>query len=103
MAPTEPPMMMDDRLDGDDIYWLEARPQEQGRYAVVRAAGPGGDDTDLTPKPFNARTRVHEYGGGSWIVADGEVFFSNFPDGILYRRDAATAKPQPQPQPQPQP
>jgi dipeptidyl aminopeptidase/acylaminoacyl peptidase len=87
--------LMDVRLDGDDIYWLEARPQEQGRYVVVRAAGPGGDDTDPTPKPFNARTRVHEYGGGSWTVADRVVFFSNFADGILYGRDDANPEPRP--------
>src|SRR5882757_1114736 len=87
--------LMDVRLDGDDIYWLEARPQEQGRYVVVRAAGPGGHDVDLTPKPFNARTRVHEYGGGSWTVVDDAVFFSNFADGILYRGDGANPEPQP--------
>src|SRR5262249_59906894 len=51
-------------LDGGHVYWLEGRPQEQGRYVVVRAAS-DGQPTDITPPPYNARTRVHEYGGGS--------------------------------------
>src|ERR1700730_8357311 len=73
------------RLDGDDIYWLEGRPQEQGRGVVVRAGiDPADAPADITPKPSNVRTRVHEYGGGAWIVADGIVYFSNFADGRLY-------------------
>jgi dipeptidyl aminopeptidase/acylaminoacyl peptidase len=74
------------RLDGGRVYWLEARPQEQGRCVVVREED-DGRAMDLTPKPFNARTRVHEYGGGSWTVQDGVVFFSNFADGRLYRQE----------------
>ncbi|MBN1262121.1 MAG: S9 family peptidase, partial [Anaerolineae bacterium] len=41
--------------------------------------------TDLLPAPYNARTRVHEYGGGSYTVHDGIVYFSNFADQRLYR------------------
>jgi len=73
------------RLDGEQVYWLEGRPKELGRYVVVRASSPGGQGPDMIPKPYNARTRVHEYGGASWMVADGDVYFSNFADGRLYR------------------
>src|SRR4051795_4660334 len=72
--------LSDVRLDGADVYWLEGRPQEQGRSVVVRGA-PDGQATDVIPQPFNTRTRVHEYGGGSWTVSDGAVYFSNFADG----------------------
>ena len=72
------------RLDGELVYWLEGRPQELGRYVVVRANSLGDHGTDVTPKPYNARTRVHEYGGASWMVADGAVYFSDFADGRLY-------------------
>ena len=72
------------RFDGDAVYWLEARPQEQGRNVVVRA-GADGKTRDVVPPPFSARTRVHEYGGGAWTVARGVLFFSNFADGRLYR------------------
>jgi dipeptidyl aminopeptidase/acylaminoacyl peptidase len=81
------------RLDGGDVYWLEGRPQEQGRYVVVRG-GEDGRATDITPPPYNARTRVHEYGGGSWTVVDGTVYFSNFADGRLYRQARGAAEPQ---------
>jgi dipeptidyl aminopeptidase/acylaminoacyl peptidase len=82
------------RLDGGHVHWLEGRPQEQGRNVVVR----GGEDaalTDITPRPYNARTRVHEYGGGAWTVHDGTVYFSNFADGRLYRQAPGAAAPQP--------
>jgi hypothetical protein len=80
------------RLDGDRCYWLEGRPQEQGRFVVVSSDAAGTAATDLTPKSFSARTRVHEYGGASWTVVDGVVYFSNFADGRLYRtRDGASA------------
>jgi hypothetical protein len=55
------------RLDGEQVYWLEGRPQELGRYVVVRANSLGRNGTDITPKPYNARTRVHEYGGAPVI------------------------------------
>src|SRR6516164_9587875 len=86
--------LSDVRLDGGGIYWLEGRPQEQGRSVVVRG-GEGGQATDTTPQPYNARTRVHEYGGGAWTVSDGTVYFSNFADARLYRQ--ASGAPQPEP------
>ncbi len=81
------------RFDGDDIYWLEARPEERGRNVVVRhvPGAPTGDD--VNPKPFNARTRVHEYGGGAWTVARGALYFSNFADQRLYRVDPGSRAP----------
>jgi len=72
------------RIVGQDIYWCEMRAAEKGRSVVVRRT-PDGQATDLTPPPFNARTRVHEYGGGAIAIADGAVLFSNFDDQRLYR------------------
>ena len=73
-------------VDGDTICWSETRASEEGRSAIVRR-GPDGATAELTPAPFNARTRVHEYGGGAFVVAGGTLWFSNFDDGRLYRRD----------------
>ena len=81
-------------LDGDDTYWLEDRPSQGGRRVLVRAA-PDGTTTELTPQPFNVRTRVHEYGGGSYVVAGGVVVFSDFVDGRLYRLDPGSEEPVP--------
>jgi dipeptidyl aminopeptidase/acylaminoacyl peptidase len=83
------------RFDGEDVYWLEGRPQESGRLVVVRASTVNRHATDVTPKPFNARTRVHEYGGASWTIADGVVYFSNFADGRLYCQIGNSSNPIP--------
>ena len=72
--------------DGEDIYWLELRPKEQGRSVMMVRRG-GGQPEALTPDGFNVRTRVHEYGGGAYTVRDGVVFFSNFDDQRIYRHD----------------
>src|SRR5216684_4031630 len=72
------------RLDGDDIYWIEMRPSEGGRQVIVRHSA--GQMVDVTPREFNARTRVHEYGGGDYAVQSGVVYFSNFGDQELYRQ-----------------
>jgi dienelactone hydrolase len=87
-------MLSDVRLDGDDIYWLEGRPQEQGRNVIVRA-GPDGTAADITPAGFNVRARVHEYGGGSWSMAGGTCIFSNFEDQRLYRQRIDRSEPEP--------
>lgn len=71
-------------LDGEVVYWSEMRPKEGGRNCVVRRT-PDGKISDVTPAPFNARTRAHEYGGAAFFVAEGTVYFSNFADGRLYR------------------
>ena len=81
-------------IDGDEIYWLEGRPAEAGRSVLVRRAA-DGTVADLTPAPFDVRSRVHEYGGGAYTVAGGTVVFSNRVDGRLYRLDPGVADPQP--------
>src|SRR5216684_8588914 len=73
------------KLDQDDIYWIEMRPSEGGRQVIVRYPS-DGQSIDVTPREFNARTRVHEYGGGDYAVQDGVVYFSSFPDQQLYRQ-----------------
>jgi dipeptidyl aminopeptidase/acylaminoacyl peptidase len=71
------------RIDGHDIYWIERRSQEGGRKVIVRRSI-DGSVRDITPKEFNARTRVHEYGGGDYAVANQTIVFSNFADQRLY-------------------
>jgi dipeptidyl aminopeptidase/acylaminoacyl peptidase len=71
---------------GDDLYWIEGRPDEGGRNAIVRRAADGGI-ADAIPAGFNARTLAHEYGGGSYWLHGTTVFFANFADQRLYRVD----------------
>jgi dipeptidyl aminopeptidase/acylaminoacyl peptidase len=80
-------------MAGGCVWWQEMRPSEGGRQTVVRQ-GPDGVSRDLLPAPWNARTRVHEYGGRSYLpLADGFVF-ANFTDQRLYRsRDGVPPEP----------
>jgi dipeptidyl aminopeptidase/acylaminoacyl peptidase len=70
------------RLDEKgNVYWLELRPSESGRYAIRS----NRQQEDLIPKTFNCRSRVHEYGGGSYIVTNDTIYFTNFADQRIYR------------------
>jgi dipeptidyl aminopeptidase/acylaminoacyl peptidase len=71
-------------LDGDDLYWLEGRPHEGGRNVLVKRE-PSGVTADVTPRDHNVRTRVHEYGGGAYVVSNSFIYYSNFTDQRLYR------------------
>src|SRR5688500_1563943 len=68
----------------DDLYWVEGRPQEGGRYALVRRRADGTIE-EATPEGANVRSRVHEYGGGAYAVSDGVVSYVNFADQRIYR------------------
>src|SRR4051812_12278154 len=71
-------------VDGDDVWWSESRPGEGGRSALVRRCA-DGTVADVLPPPWNARTRVHEYGGAAWAVSGGTLWFTHFDDQRLYR------------------
>jgi dipeptidyl aminopeptidase/acylaminoacyl peptidase len=72
-------------LTGDDVLWLAGRASEGGRTTLLRRRGDAV--RELTPAPFNVRTRVHEYGGGAALAAGATVWFSNFADNRIYRID----------------
>lgn len=94
------------------IYWLEGRPAEGGRSALVKAElkrssqKPGqeperepdqkpdrepGDNSavtaaahDVTPAPTSVRSLVHEYGGGAYLATAIGAFYANFEDQRIY-------------------
>jgi len=82
------------QVDGESIYWKELRPREAGRNVVVRE-DTDGSRVEVTPKEFNVRTTVHEYGGGDYLVNKGRVYFSNFKDQRLYRLEGIGSAPEP--------
>lgn len=72
--------------DGDDLYLYEGRPEEKGRATILKLEN--SSFKEILPKSFNARTRVHEYGGLSFSVFDKEIFFSNHEDQRIYKIDS---------------
>jgi dipeptidyl aminopeptidase/acylaminoacyl peptidase len=77
-------------VDGDAVYAAESRPSESGRTTVVRIDDRGGTQ-ELLPSPYDTRSRVHEYGGGSFTVKNGTLLFVGFRDQRLYRMEPGTA------------
>ncbi|WP_420175134.1 alpha/beta hydrolase family protein [Luteococcus sp. OSA5] len=69
-------------VDGQDIYWLESRPQEDGRTTLVRLRR--GEQEEITPAPATVRSRVQEYGGGTWHAQAGVVAWCNDDDGAVH-------------------
>lgn len=73
------------QIEGDEVFWIESRPEDEGRSVIVRQAA-NGSPNDINASPFNARTRVHEYGGGAFTVHAGTIFFSHYHDHRLYQQ-----------------
>jgi dipeptidyl aminopeptidase/acylaminoacyl peptidase len=73
-------------LDGDDVWWSELRPAEAGRTQLVRWR-PGEGAADVLPEGGNARTGVHEYGGGAWWVRGGRLWFADWASQRLHQLD----------------
>ena len=66
---------------GDEIWWGESIPAEGGRMTVRSSSG-----RQVLGAPWSARSRVHEYGGGSWAAdAGGTLFFVHAADQRVYR------------------
>jgi dipeptidyl aminopeptidase/acylaminoacyl peptidase len=82
--------LSDLRADGDALWWTELRPAADGRTALVRHDARG--TVDVSPEGFDARTRVHEYGGAPFAVRDGRLVSSDDADQRLHIVDAHGAR-----------
>ncbi|MEU1116445.1 MULTISPECIES: LpqB family beta-propeller domain-containing protein [unclassified Streptomyces] len=85
---------------GAETWWTEPRPTEAGRRALVRRL-PDGTERTVLPAPWNARTRVVEYGGLPWAGAERPggplVVFADFADQRLYAYEPDTPGAEPRP------
>ncbi|KAF9559612.1 Dipeptidyl aminopeptidase [Mortierella alpina] len=72
-----------------DLFWAEINAATNGRQTIMHRTA-SGVTSELTPEPFIARTRVHEYGGGAFTVASDFLISSNDADCRLYRVDIAS-------------
>jgi dipeptidyl aminopeptidase/acylaminoacyl peptidase len=85
-------------IAGDEVWWQEGRPAEGGRVTIMASEGARSTPRELLPAPWNARNRVHEYGGKSYLpvpsmsLAGGfDLVFANFADQRLYAMGADAA------------
>lgn len=83
---------------GDEIWWEETRPAENGRTTIVRR-GADGTVREALPQPWHARTRVHEYGGKAWLPVSASpdrragLLFANWQDQRLYLLEDGSDRP----------
>ena len=75
------------RFSDGNLYWLEGRPAEKGRVVVVERDA-SGRIADRSPKDVSVRTRVHEYGGGAWVVHGNTLYYSELSSQQIFRLDA---------------
>lgn len=70
------------RFAGDEVWWGESVPAEGGRVTVRSSTG-----AEILPAPWNARSRVHEYGGGAWTADGDTLYFVSGADQRVHRMD----------------
>ncbi len=90
------PAVLEPQWHQGRLYWLEQRPQEKGRTTLMGRDTPGAAAVELTPPPWNLRSRVHGFGGGAYAVGEaaaGEpaVVFSDDGDRCLWCLDLPAA------------
>jgi dipeptidyl aminopeptidase/acylaminoacyl peptidase len=61
--------------DGEEVWWVESRPSDGGRHALV-ARRSDGTVTDVLGPQWSPRSRIHEYGARQWAhdPTSGTVF-----------------------------
>lgn len=67
---------------GDEHWWLERDPDRGGRVDIIRSHH--GQRQPRLPPKLSCRSRVHEYGGGSYCVCQDGVYFVNDQDQHIY-------------------
>jgi len=70
--------------DGNYLYWVESRPWDSGRNMIMRRH-PDGSIEDLLPSGFSHHSRVHEYGGKAYTIAENRLYFVNGADQRIYQ------------------
>ncbi len=77
------PSLKEPQLRAGRLLWLEQRPQERGRSTLMQRAA-DGSAIELTPAPWNLRSRVHTYGGGAYAVGETDLVFVDDGDRCLW-------------------
>ncbi|KAG0006562.1 Dipeptidyl aminopeptidase [Modicella reniformis] len=72
-----------------DLFWGERNGTTNGRTTIMTRTA-DGTVSELTPEPFQARSHVHEYGGGVFTLGSNFLVSSNDADQRLYKVDLST-------------
>ena len=72
------------KLVDDICYWLESSPENKG-CTVIMCQDKFGEIATVSPRAMNVRTRIHEYGGGSYCIHNNYAYFTNDSDQRVYR------------------
>jgi dipeptidyl aminopeptidase/acylaminoacyl peptidase len=69
-------------LTNGTVYWLELRPWQKGRVALMSYNK--SHKKELLPEKYSVKSRVHEYGGGALLVTKNKIYFVNYDDQQIY-------------------
>jgi dipeptidyl aminopeptidase/acylaminoacyl peptidase len=83
------PKLSEPKLSSDSQYWLETRPEEKGRTVIICHQADKVTKV-ITPEGMSVRTRIHEYGGGSYLIHNQTAYFVNDSDQRIYQHNLQT-------------
>ncbi len=90
--------LVNDLAQKKALYWLESRPQEKGRSVLVRKnLSSDAPAEDVLPAPWSIRSRCHEYGGNSFAIHNGQLYFVEASSQRLYHFDTQNPESAPRP------
>lgn len=93
------PRLAEPRVHNGQIFWLQSLPEEKGRITVMSKpldAPPDQEPRSLLPRPLSAKSKVHEYGGGSYCLHKDQLYFVLADDQQVYRVDLSSPQCEPE-------
>ena len=88
------PKISEPKIDQNRIFWLQSIPEEKGRISIMMYAN--DQIQSVLPRPLSAKSKVHEYGGGSYLVDKNKIYFVLADDQQIYTFDLTTPNIQPE-------
>ena len=91
------------RSNGKEVFFCARDPANSGKTAIQSISTPSNISNistmttlrNHTTPESNARSAVHEYGGGAFcILNDGSVLYTDFPTHLLYQSSLSDQTPQ---------
>ncbi len=79
------PRLSEPKLSQGRCFWLQSLPEEKGRVAILMKHKNSEHAYDwILPRPLSAKSKVHEYGGGSYCVDGDDLYFVLADDQRVY-------------------